>query len=109
MVELAELMSDLGADEALNLDGGGSSTMVARGATARSRSSTPRRTASSGRFPTACWSPTTTASADARRRRAAGRRRRRSTQPTTDSSTSTTATLVIGARHSTGLVIDFFA
>jgi hypothetical protein len=31
MVELAELMQDLGADEALNLDGGGSSTMVARG------------------------------------------------------------------------------
>jgi hypothetical protein len=30
MVELAELMMDLGADEALNLDGGGSSTMVAR-------------------------------------------------------------------------------
>jgi hypothetical protein len=31
MVELAELMMSLGADEALNLDGGGSSTMVARG------------------------------------------------------------------------------
>ncbi|MDO9497420.1 MAG: phosphodiester glycosidase family protein [Nocardioides sp.] len=31
MVELAEMMQDLGADEALNLDGGGSSTMVARG------------------------------------------------------------------------------
>ncbi len=30
MVELADLMIDLGADEALNLDGGGSSTMVAR-------------------------------------------------------------------------------
>lgn len=30
MVELANLMIDLGADEALNLDGGGSSTMVAR-------------------------------------------------------------------------------
>ena len=30
MVELATLMADLGADEALNLDGGGSSTMVAR-------------------------------------------------------------------------------
>ncbi|WP_435745428.1 phosphodiester glycosidase family protein [Nocardioides sp. SYSU DS0663] len=30
MVELAETMADLGADEALNLDGGGSSTMVAR-------------------------------------------------------------------------------
>lgn len=30
MVELAEMMIDLGADEALNLDGGGSSTMVAR-------------------------------------------------------------------------------
>ena len=30
MVELANLMVDLGADEALNLDGGGSSTMVAR-------------------------------------------------------------------------------
>ncbi|WP_134741317.1 phosphodiester glycosidase family protein [Nocardioides sp. 503] len=29
MVELAELMIELGADEALNLDGGGSSTMVA--------------------------------------------------------------------------------
>ncbi|WP_193611338.1 phosphodiester glycosidase family protein [Nocardioides lijunqiniae] len=29
MVELAELMIDLGADEALNLDGGGSTTMVA--------------------------------------------------------------------------------
>lgn len=28
MVELAELMSDLGADQAINLDGGGSSTMV---------------------------------------------------------------------------------
>jgi hypothetical protein len=31
MVELAELMVDLGADEAVNLDGGGSSTMVAHG------------------------------------------------------------------------------
>ncbi len=30
MVELAHLMIDLGAEEALNLDGGGSSTMVAR-------------------------------------------------------------------------------
>lgn len=30
MVELANMMIDLGADEALNLDGGGSSTMVAR-------------------------------------------------------------------------------
>ncbi len=30
MVELAELMIELGADEALNLDGGGSSTMLAR-------------------------------------------------------------------------------
>ena len=30
MVELANLMVDLGADEAINLDGGGSSTMVAR-------------------------------------------------------------------------------
>jgi exopolysaccharide biosynthesis protein len=30
MVELADLMSELGADEAINLDGGGSSTMVAR-------------------------------------------------------------------------------
>ncbi|WP_148615557.1 phosphodiester glycosidase family protein [Nocardioides rubriscoriae] len=30
MVELADTMIDLGADEALNLDGGGSSTMVAR-------------------------------------------------------------------------------
>ena len=29
MLELANLMIDLGADEALNLDGGGSSTMVA--------------------------------------------------------------------------------
>ena len=33
MVELANLMIDLGADEALNLDGGGSSTMVARDVT----------------------------------------------------------------------------
>jgi hypothetical protein len=30
MVELADLMIDLGADEAINLDGGGSSTMVAK-------------------------------------------------------------------------------
>lgn len=30
LVELAELLRDLGAEEALNLDGGGSSTMVAR-------------------------------------------------------------------------------
>ena len=30
MVELAEMMMELGADEALNLDGGGSSTMIAR-------------------------------------------------------------------------------
>ena len=29
MVELAQMMMDLGADEALNLDGGGSSTMLA--------------------------------------------------------------------------------
>jgi exopolysaccharide biosynthesis protein len=33
MVELANLMIDLGADEALNLDGGGSSTMIGRDAT----------------------------------------------------------------------------
>ncbi|MFC7492829.1 MULTISPECIES: phosphodiester glycosidase family protein [unclassified Nocardioides] len=32
MVELANLMIDLGADEAMNLDGGGSSTMIARDA-----------------------------------------------------------------------------
>ena len=31
MVELAEKMIELGADEALNLDGGGSSTMMAKG------------------------------------------------------------------------------
>ena len=31
MVELANLMIDLGADEAINLDGGGSSTMVGKG------------------------------------------------------------------------------
>jgi exopolysaccharide biosynthesis protein len=30
MVELANLMIDLGADEAVNLDGGGSSTMIAK-------------------------------------------------------------------------------
>ena len=29
MVELANLMASLGADDALNLDGGGSSTMIA--------------------------------------------------------------------------------
>jgi hypothetical protein len=37
MLELANLMVDLGADEALNLDGGGSSTMVARAASGRNR------------------------------------------------------------------------
>ena len=37
MLELANLMVDLGADEALNLDGGGSSTMVARGGKGRNR------------------------------------------------------------------------
>jgi len=37
MLELANLMADLGADEALNLDGGGSSTMVARGGKGRNR------------------------------------------------------------------------
>jgi hypothetical protein len=31
LVEMADLMIDLGADEAINLDGGGSSTMVGRG------------------------------------------------------------------------------
>ncbi|MBC9734532.1 phosphodiester glycosidase family protein [Nocardioides marmotae] len=35
MVELAATMADLGADEALNLDGGGSTTMVTRGADRR--------------------------------------------------------------------------
>ncbi|MDN4171482.1 phosphodiester glycosidase family protein [Nocardioides sp. SOB77] len=35
MVELAAAMIDLGADEALNLDGGGSTTMVTRGADGR--------------------------------------------------------------------------
>jgi exopolysaccharide biosynthesis protein len=30
LLELAELMRDLGADDAVNLDGGGSSTLVAR-------------------------------------------------------------------------------
>jgi hypothetical protein len=37
MVELANLMVDLGADEAINLDGGGSSTMVATGIAGRAR------------------------------------------------------------------------
>lgn len=37
MVELANLMVDLGADDALNLDGGGSTTMVVRRPGARSR------------------------------------------------------------------------
>jgi exopolysaccharide biosynthesis protein len=37
MLELANLMVDLGADEALNLDGGGSSTMVARGGKGKNR------------------------------------------------------------------------
>jgi hypothetical protein len=37
MLELANLMVDLGADQALNLDGGGSSTMVARGTSGRNR------------------------------------------------------------------------
>ncbi|GAA1794469.1 hypothetical protein GCM10009795_045030 [Nocardioides hankookensis] len=37
MLELANLMVDLGADQALNLDGGGSSTMVARGTAGRNR------------------------------------------------------------------------
>ncbi|GAA4698298.1 hypothetical protein GCM10023349_12990 [Nocardioides conyzicola] len=37
MLELANLMVDLGADQALNLDGGGSSTMVARGLEGRNR------------------------------------------------------------------------
>jgi exopolysaccharide biosynthesis protein len=31
MVEMARMMSSLGAEDALNLDGGGSSTMVATG------------------------------------------------------------------------------
>jgi hypothetical protein len=35
MVELANKMIELGADEALNLDGGGSSTMMARGRSGR--------------------------------------------------------------------------
>ncbi|WP_122816459.1 phosphodiester glycosidase family protein [Nocardioides pantholopis] len=35
MLELANLMVELGAEQALNLDGGGSSTMVARGAEGR--------------------------------------------------------------------------
>jgi len=30
MVEMANMMIDLGADDALNLDGGGSTTMVAK-------------------------------------------------------------------------------
>ena len=37
MVELANLMIDLGADEALNLDGGGSSTLVARNSAGRNQ------------------------------------------------------------------------
>jgi hypothetical protein len=37
MVELADQMIDLGADEALNLDGGGSTTMVVRGSAGRDR------------------------------------------------------------------------
>ena len=37
MVELANEMIDLGADEALNLDGGGSTTMVVRGSDGRDR------------------------------------------------------------------------
>jgi len=37
MVELADQMVDLGADEALNLDGGGSTTMVVRGSAGKDR------------------------------------------------------------------------
>ena len=37
LVEMADLMIDLGADEAINLDGGGSSTMVAKGRSGRSK------------------------------------------------------------------------
>ncbi|MBZ5737619.1 phosphodiester glycosidase family protein [Nocardioides mangrovi] len=37
LVELADMMIDLGADEAINLDGGGSSTMVAKGQSGRTK------------------------------------------------------------------------
>ena len=53
MVELANLMTTLGAEDALNLDGGGSSTMLALDRTGRSASATHPRTASSARSPTA--------------------------------------------------------
>ena len=99
MVELARLMTELGADEALNLDGGGSSTMVApqdqrQGAGAqlavgRPAAGGPQR--ARGLLHPAC------------RRQPA----RRAAQPTTDSSTSTTATVVAAAKHSTGLVVAF--
>ena len=58
---LAELMADLGAETALNLDGGGSTTMIARAARQPARDGAQRRR------PTAASAPTRTASASSSR------------------------------------------
>ena len=95
MVELARLMSELGADEALNLDGGGSSTMVARKTNGKVRVLNSPSDGQPRAVPNGLevfYTP------PASRRPARG-------QPTTDSSTSTTATVVAAAKHSTGLVV----
>ena len=59
MVELANRMIELGADEALNLDGGGSSTMMAKGRGGLLKViNSPVRRRRSARSPTASRSPT---------------------------------------------------
>ena len=59
MVELATMMTALGAENALNLDGGGSSTCTPARSPARWASSTSPPTAGSARSPTASASSTT--------------------------------------------------
>ncbi|MEV5301243.1 phosphodiester glycosidase family protein [Amycolatopsis methanolica] len=73
--EVAALLASLGASEAVNLDGGGSTTLVTAGRGAPRRCATPPRTAPNARSPTgsACscvsrrgTTPTTSSSAAAR-------------------------------------------
>ena len=61
------LFQQLGAEDALNLDGGGSSTMVGRSSTGRWRCSTRPPTATLGRSPTGSRSPTSAPSRSADR------------------------------------------
>ena len=83
-------MTALGAEDALNLDGGGSSTMLAPDPRVGSACATPRPTASSATSPTDSRSPTPHSPACYRQRLSDG----------SGGGTATIATEVTGAKHS---------